>query len=310
MTSWRTIHSMHGHHGWNNTIAPVQRIAPGDVVLFETIDASGGQITAKSDVSAVKSLDFGRVNPVTGPLFIEGAEPGDAISVKLIDFAGSAWGWTAIIPGFGLLADEFADPFLNLSECDEHSVRFASGITIPTVPFPGTIGLAPAEPGQHSVVPPRRVGGNLDLNSLTRGATLYLPVEVPGGLLSLGDTHAAQGDGEVCGTAVESRFDVRARIGLVKDARLGAPQCEFPAPRRTSHDDTKGFYATTGIGSDLMQAARDALRAMIDHLGGEYKLAPEMAYALCSVAVDLRIGEIVDAPNWVVAAQLPRGIFI
>lgn len=310
MTSWRTIHSVHAHHGWNNAIAPVQRIAPGDVVLFETVDASGGQITAKSDVSAVKTLDFGRVNPVTGPLFIEGAEPGDAISVKLIDFSGGSWGWTAIIPGFGLLADDFAEPFLHISECDEKNVHFGHGISIPTVPFAGTVGLAPAEPGQHSVVPPRRVGGNLDLNSLTRGATLYLPVEVPGGLLSLGDTHAAQGDGEVCGTAVESRFDVRARIDLIKDARLGAPHCEFTHGLRRSHDDSKGFYVTTGIGPDLMQAARDAVRAMIDHLGREYRLEPEMAYALCSVAVDLRIGEIVDAPNWVVAAQLPRGIFV
>jgi len=310
MSHYRTIHSHHVHHGWDNNYIPAQRIVPGNIVSFETQDSSGGQITPDSDAAAIKALDFGRINPVTGPVFVEGAEPGDAISVTLLDFAGAGWGWTAIIPGFGLLADEFSVPFLNISEYDEFAIRFADGIELPTMPFPGTIGLAPAASGHHSVVPPRRVGGNLDLHSLTRGATLYLPVEVAGGLLSIGDTHAAQGDGEVCGTAIESRFDVSTRIDLVKQANLAAPQCEFIHPPRRSLQEAKGFYVTTGIGPDLMQAARDAIRAMIDHLGKEYGLAPEMAYALCSVAVDLRIGEIVDLPNWVVAAQLPRGIFV
>ncbi|AOU98339.1 acetamidase [Acidihalobacter yilgarnensis] len=310
MSSYQTIHSHHSHHGWDNTLVPVKHVVPGEIVEFEVRDASGGQLTAKSDASAVPSLDFACINPVTGPLYVEGAEPGDAIAVEMLDFAGVGWGWTAIIPGFGLLAEEFSSPFLHISEYDDQRVRFVDGIELETAPFPGTVGLAPAAPGHHSVVPPRRVGGNLDLRDLTRGSTLYLPIEVPGGLLSVGDTHAAQGDGEVCGTAVETQFSVTVRIGLLKQANLPAPQCETTRSLRRSRRDDKGFYVTTGVGPDLMQASRDAIRAMIDHLGKHYGLAPEMAYALCSVAVDMRIGEIVDIPNWVVAAQLPKGIFL
>ncbi|OBS11004.1 acetamidase/formamidase family protein [Acidihalobacter prosperus] len=310
MSQYQTIHSHHSHYGWDNGIEAVRQVAPGEILEFEVRDASGGQLSARSDASAVGTLDFDKVNPVTGPIEVDGAEPGDAIRIELLDFAGVGWGWTAIIPGFGLLADEFKTPFLHISEYDEQRVRFVDGIELETAPFPGTVGLAPAAPGHHSVVPPRRVGGNLDLRDLTRGATLYLPVEVAGGLLSVGDTHAAQGDGEVCGTAVETQFSVSARIGLVKGANLPAPQCETTRPLRRSRRDDKGFYVTTGVGPDLMQASRDAIRAMIDHLGKHYGLAPEMAYALCSVAVDLRIGEVVDVPNWVVAAQLPKGIFL
>lgn len=309
MSNYKTIHSEHSHFGWDNGIEPALRVAPGEVLEFEVRDSSGGQLSPQSTAESVVSLDFAKINPVTGPIYIEGAEPGDAVSVELLDFGGSGWGWTAIIPGFGLLSEEFTEPFLNISEYDDQTVRFAHGIELETAPFPGTIGLAPAEPGHHSVVPPRRVGGNLDLRSLTRGSTLYLPVEVAGGLLSVGDTHAAQGDGEVCGTAVETQFTVVARIGLIKQANLTYPQCEVKAGAASFRRGDKGAYVTTGIGPDLMSAAQDAVRAMIDHLGKEYGLAPQMAYALCSVSVDLRIGEVVDMPNWVVAAQLPKEIF-
>src|SRR5690606_13922336 len=177
---------------------------------------------------------------------------------------------------------------------------------LPTRPFPGTVGVALAEPGLHSVVPPRAQGGNLDIRDLTRGSRLLLPVAVPGALFSLGDTHAAQGDGEVCGTAVETAMTVRLRLELVKDAGITQPQ--YQVPTAAVRDEPTGFYATTGVGPDLMTAAKDAIRAMIDHLGRHYRLEPELAYALCSVAVHLRISEIVVAHNWVVSAVLPEGI--
>lgn len=308
-SSIRTIHSAHQHFGWDNALEPVLTVAPGDEVTFEIVDASGGQLTEGSSVADVAALDFERVNPVTGPVLIEGAEPGDALRIDILDFEEGAWGWTALIPGFGLLADEFEDPYLHISHYDAERVRFTPDIHLPTVPFPGTIGVALAEAGQHSVVPPRRVGGNMDVHDLTRGSTLYLPVEVAGALFSVGDTHAAQGDGEVCGTAVETAMRTRLRFDVVKGAELPAPQFEMARPAHRFAPADKGFYATTGVAPDLMEAARDAVRAMIDHLGKRYGLEPELAYCLCSVAADLRISEVVDQPNWVVSAHLALGIF-
>jgi len=304
----RTIHREAHHFGWNNANAPALRAAPGETVAFEVVDASGGQLTRSSTAADVAALDFARVNPVTGPVYIEGAKPGDALLVEILDFTPSGWGWTAIIPGFGLLAEDFPAPFLHISQYGAGGVEFAPGIRLPVRPFPGTIGVAPAAPGVHSIVPPREVGGNMDIRDLTRGARLWLPVQVPGALFSVGDTHAAQGDGEVCGTAVESPMTVQLRFDLVKQAHLRRPRFAVGAAP-TGHVDERGYHATTGIAPDLMQAAKDAVREMIDHLGREYRLAPELAYALCSVAVDLRISEVVDAPNWVVSAYLPKAIF-
>lgn len=305
----KTIHRERHHFGWNNANEPVLRIAPGETVSFEVVDASGGQLTRTSTTADVAALDFARVNPVTGPVFVEGAQPGDALIVDVLDFQSSGWGWTAIIPGFGLLAEDFPTPFLHLTQYGAGGVEFAPGIRLPLRPFPGTIGLAPAEPGLHSIVPPRDVGGNMDIRDLAPGARLWLPVQVSGALFSVGDTHAAQGDGEVCGTAIESPMSITLRFELAKQARLRRPQFALPGPS-TEHIDRRGYHATTGIAPDLMQAAKDSIRDMIDHLGREYGLSPELAYALCSVAVDLRISEVVDIPNWVVSAYLPKSIFI
>ena len=309
MSGFKTIHDHHHHIGWDNSIEPVMRVEPDSEIEIFTIDSSGGQLNAASTEADVAALDFGLVNPVTGPIYIEGAQPGDAVKIDILDLAEGNWGWTGIIPGFGLLADEFNEPFLNISHYDAKRVEFQPGIHLPTRPFPGTIGLALAEPGNHSVVPPRAQGGNLDVRDLTRGSTLYLPVAVPGGLLSIGDTHAAQGDGEVCGTAVETAMTVRVRVSLVKGAGFDNPRYELNAAA-ANEPMPKGIYATTGVAPDLMDATKDAIRAMIDHLGREYGLEPTMAYAICSVAVNLKISEVVDMPNWVVSAQLPRHIFV
>jgi len=308
LTGGHTIHAHHHHSGWDNSLAPVLEVTPGETVTFETIDASGGQLSASSTVADVLALDFGRVNPVTGPVRVLGAEPGDALSVKLLEFRPSGWGWTANIPGFGLLAEDFAEAHLKTWAFEGETAGFADGIDVPLKAFPGTIGVAPAENGRHSVVPPRSCGGNLDIRDLAAGSTLYLPVQVEGALFSVGDTHAAQGDGEVCGTAIESPMVVTAQFELLKGARLPAPQFETAGPV-TRHLDGKGYYVTTGVAADLMSASKDAVRAMIEHLGKTYGLTPEDAYLLCSVACDLRISEIVDMPNWVVSFYLPLQVF-
>src|SRR5690606_10268950 len=201
MSSYKTIHHEHNHVGWDNALTPAVEVEPGAELELQTLDSSGGQLNAESTAADVGNLDFSKVNPVTGPIRVEGAEPGDALEVEILDFDESGWGWTGIIPGFGLLADEFNEPFMNISRYDAKRVEFQPGIHLPTRPFPGTIGLALAEPGNHSVVPPRAQGGNLDVRDLTRGTKLWLPVAVPGALLSIGDTHAAHGVGEGCGTS-------------------------------------------------------------------------------------------------------------
>ena len=236
----------------------------------------GGQLKADSTVGDIAKLDFAKINPVTGPIFVEGAEPGDALKVTIEMFKPSGFGWTANIPGFGLLADDFKEPALNIWKYDAASLEpalFGKNARVPLKPFAGTIGNAPAEMGHHSVVPPRRVGGNLDIRDLAAGTTLYLPVEVAGALFSVGDTHAAQGDGEVCGTAIESPMDVVLKLDLVKDARLKTPRFTTPGPV-TRHLDAKGYEVTTGIGPDLMAGAKEAVAQMVDLLAGRYKHRP------------------------------------
>jgi acetamidase/formamidase len=306
-----TIHRARHHFGWNKDFTPAVVAKPGETIHFECLDSSGGQIGPDATLDALINLDFGKINPVSGPVYVEGAKPGDALKVTIRRFEPSGHGWTANIPGFGLLADQFADPALHVWSYDANSMApalYGPGGKVPLKPFAGTIGVAPAEPGTHSVVPPRRVGGNMDIRDLTSGVTLYLPVEVDGALFSIGDTHAAQGDGEVCGTAIESQMNVEATIELVKDARLLTPRFTTSEPV-TRHLDGAGYEVTTGIGPDLMTGARESVMRMVDLLGAEHGLSAVDAYMLCSVCGDLRISEIVDQPNWVVSFYFPRIVF-
>ncbi len=306
-----TIHGRHHHFGWDNSLVPAEKVAPGSTVFFECLDSSGGQLSPDSTVDDIAKLDFARINPVTGPIFVDGAEPGDALKVTIEEFRPSGFGWTANIPGFGLLADAFKEPALTIWNYDASTLApalFGKHGRVPLKPFAGTIGNAPAEKGLHSVVPPRRVGGNLDIRDLAAGTTLYLPVEVAGALFSVGDTHAAQGDGEVCGTAIESPMNVVLTLDLVKGANLETPRFTTQGPV-ARHLDAKGYEVTTGIGPDLMEGARGAVARMVDLLAGRYGLDPVDAYMLVSVCGDLRISEIVDMPNWVVSFYFPRCVF-
>jgi len=305
----RTIHDTHRHYAWDSTIPPVATAAPGDTLTLTARDAWDGVITPDSGVDILRTDMSGRVNPVTGPIYVDGAQPGDTLVVTLESYRPSGWGWTANIPGFGLLAEEFSEPALHLWRYDPDGrtpLMFGQVAQIPLQPFAGTIGVAPAAPGPHDIIPPRRTGGNMDIRDLVAGSTLCLPVEVEGALLSIGDTHAAQGDGEVCGTAIESPMEVTVTLALEKRNAAAFPRIvrsEAEAPPAGSMD------TTLGIGPDLQQAARDAVRGMIDLLSRRHGLAAVDAYMLCSVAGNLRISQIVDAPNWTVSFHMPRGIF-
>ncbi|MFC0399444.1 acetamidase/formamidase family protein [Paraburkholderia rhizosphaerae] len=307
----RTIHALQHHFGWDNSIAPVLRATPGDWLEFDCHDSSNGYFKHDSVAADVSAMPFDKINPVSGPVYVEGAQPGDVLKVTIDSFKPSGFGWTANIPGFGLLADQFTEPALQLWQYDSAALTpaaFGEYARVPLKPFAGTIGVAPAEAGRHSVVPPRRVGGNLDIRDLAAGTVLYLPVEVEGALFSIGDTHAAQGDGEVCGTAIESAMSVTLKLDLIKNEKLATPRFSTPGPV-TRHLDGMGYEVCTGIGNDLMQAARDAVSRTVDWLCATHQMPAEDAYMLCSVCGDLRISEIVDAPNWVVSFYFPKIVF-
>jgi acetamidase/formamidase len=295
------------HLAWDPAIAPIETVESGAVVEFDLLDASGGQLTAASTIDDLARLDFDRVDQVNGPIAVAGAEPGDTLQVELLEFEPADWGWTACIPGFGLLADDFPDPALRITRVPGIGGRaeFLPGVRVPIVPFCGEIGVAPPT-GPRSTIPPDLHGGNMDTRHLTAGSTLYLPVFHSGGRLSMGDGHAAQGDGEVCGTAIETPMRALVRLTVRKDLHLAGPEfLTADAPATPSGRR----YATDGIGPDLLGAAREAVWRMIDWLGREHGIAAVDAYMLTSVAIDLRISEIVDMPNFVVTAHCPLSIF-
>lgn len=297
------------HLAWDPAIEPIETVASGSIVEFDLLDAGGGQLTESSTVGDLATLDFARVDQVNGPIAVDGAIAGGVLQVDLLDFRPGDWGWTACIPGFGLLADDFPEPAYRVTRVPEVGQRaeFLPGIRVPIVPFCGELGVAPAT-GPRSTIPPDLHGGNMDTRHITAGATLYLPIFHQGARFSIGDGHAAQGDGEVCGTAIETPMRATVRLTARPDLHLSAPEF-LTAPGSAAQTPVGQRYATDGIGPDLLDAARDATRRMIDWLGREHGLPAQDAYMLCSVAIDLRISEIVDLPNYVVTAYCPLSIF-
>jgi len=295
---------------WDNSLGPLLTVRSGEIVEMETREASDGQLALEADLAVLRNLDFSRIHPLTGPVAVEDAEPGDVVELEVLDLKPKGWGWTAIIPGFSLLAEDFTTPHLvtwNLTKGD--TATFGStGITIPLDPFMGVMGVAPKESGVLNTIPPRQNGGNVDIKQLTKGSRIKLPVLYPGALISLGDGHAAQGDGEVCGTAIECPMTVTFKVTLHKNQPLQELQY-FTYGSRMDKTNRRGYYVTTAHGPDLMESTKNCIRYMIDYLGRTYQLSPEDAYVLCSVAVDLKISEVVDAPNWIVSAFLPQDIF-
>ena len=299
------------HHAWDNSLDPVLTVDPGDVVRFECRDALDGQVDPDSDDTDLANASFDPVHPLTGPVAVEGAEPGDVLAVEFLKFEHKGWGFTGYMPGemgLGLLPEEFEDAGLHIWNLEGDVGLFVDGIEVPLDMFPGIAGVAPAEDGQHDTLPPRDTGGNFDIKHLTAGSTLYLPVENEGALFSTADCHAAQGDGEVCVTGIEAPMYVTARFDVRSDLSVEQPQFETDGPFTPTGRDER-MYGTSGIADDLMEATRLAVRHMIDHLHEHRGLSRGEAYILCSAAVDLKINEVVDAPNWTVSAYLPESLF-
>jgi formamidase len=351
-----------GHNRWHPDIPPIIRCDPGDEVVLPTRDAFDGQFSPDDDgAAAVATANLDVVHPLTGPIYVEGAEPGDVLEVEILEVQPDAYGYTVEVPGFGFLRDEFPEPFkVNWDIADGWATSDdLPGVRIPGSPFVGTIGLSPghelmatttareqavadnqglalppsadgAIPADPRIaaealrtIPPREQAGNVDIKQLGVGALLLIPVDTPGGLFSAGDAHFAQGDSETCGTAIEMNATLRVRFGVrkgeaaekgIRDLRFARDDYylppEFAAPRN--------FFATTGIsvtrdgqnrGEDATLAARNALLNMIDHLVGR-GWTRQQAYAICSVAVDLKVSQLVDVPNMLVSAFLPEDIFV
>jgi len=349
-----------GHNRWHPDIPPVVRCEPGDEVVLETRDALDGQLGPAAGLDVVAAANLDVVHPLTGPVYVEGAEPGDLLGVEIVDIEPDRYGFTVQIPGFGFLRDVFPEPYkVNWDIAGDWATSAElPGVRIPGSPFMGTIGLSPGHellatttareqalidqgglalpPSAAGAVPtdprlaaeglrtipPREQAGNVDIKQLGQGAVLLIPVDTPGALFSAGDAHFAQGDCETCGTAIEMSSTLRVRFSLrkgeaaeknIRDLRFTREDYylppEFAAPRK--------FFATTGISvtrdgvnhsEDITLAARNALLNMIDHLG-ERGWTRQQAYAICSVAVDLKISQLVDAPNMLVSAFLPEDIF-
>ena len=332
------------HNRWHPDLEPVARVSPGDTITLETRDGLDGQLTRASTHADCGAPDLGLAHPLTGPVAVAGAEPGDVLEVELLAYDTPSFGVNCVIPGFGFLADVFTDGFLVPWELDGTHARSSElpGIAVPACVHAGVIGVAPshalmeaqrareariraaggpvaddlpeaASPplaaGGLRTIPPRENGGNLDVRRLVAGSTLLLPVHVPGALLSLGDVHFAQGDGEVCGTGIEIEAAVTVRLGLRKEPRW-APR--FPA-YLTPPQPGRARFAMTGIpeddAMDLTAAARAALLAMIDWLEAEHGLSRPAAYCLCSACVDLHLSEVVDVPYPLVSALIPLDVF-
>jgi len=288
------------HNKFSATIPPVLTVPSGAVIEAMTEEASDEQIKIGSSIDDLTSMKSDLIHPLTGPVYVEGAEPGDILAVTLHKIEIGDWGWVAVVPGFGLLADEFTEPYLKTYQLgkDAKVVNFSDKINIPLKPFPGVVGVAPATDFLLSTIPPRANGGNMDNPYFTEGTTVYFPVFVEGALFSLGDAHAVQGMGEVCGTAIEAPMRIVYEVNIIKGKRkIEEPQYE-----------TDDYYAVTAFATTLDEAAKKAVRYMIDYLEAEYGLDRTEAYVLCSLAGDLKIAEVVDVPHVLVAMHISKKV--
>jgi acetamidase/formamidase len=293
------------HHDWDSSREPALSIRSGDVVHFDLPMTGEGQVTETSTVDDVQ-WDFETIYNLGGPIFVEGASPGDTLQVEILELQPGPWGWITVIPELGLLAADFPDPFLKIFDLrNGTTATVAPGVEVPLQPFLGTMGVTTDEPGSVAPFPPHKGGGNVDCRHLIAGSSLWLPVWCEGALFSCGDAHGVQGDGEVCVSAVECGMQATLRFELRKET---IPGPSYRVPHTVGI--AGAYHGTMGIDADLMEGARTAVRNMIAWLGEEHGLSREDAYVLCSLAGDLRIHEIVDAGVWNVGMTMPLAVFV
>jgi acetamidase/formamidase len=296
-----TISAEKNHNKFSSAIPYQIKVPDGSIVEAFTKEATGGQLNINSTLDDFNRVDMDKVHTLTGPIYVEGAEAGDVLAVEILDLEPGDWGWTGMGPDFGFLAGENNASGFKTYKLDKENniVNFAENIRIPLKPFLGVIGVAPNTEEMLLTFPPRANGGNMDDPNIVKGVTVYLPVFVNGALLSVGDSHAVQGLGEVVGTAVECDMRALLRLSVIKDKKIAEPQYE-----------TEDYYATTGYGTTIDEAAKKATRYMVEHISTTYEMSWEEAYMLCSLIGDLKIAEVVDLPHMLVTMHIPKNVFI
>jgi acetamidase/formamidase len=292
------------HSRWNRALEPRLTISSGDTVHMSCLDASGGQVKPCATVEDFLAIDRNKIHALTGPIRIDGAEPGDVLEIQVLQVEHRGWGWTSVIPGLGFLKDRFREPYLFHWTLDPEISRSLESAIVPLRPFCGVMGVAPAEDGEFRTRPPGPFGGNMDVRELCTGATLYLPVLNPGALFSAGDAHAAQGDGEVCINGIECPAEVTLRFQVHRHQSLSGPLIESAESR--SPDAPADAWIVVESDPDAMQAARRATERMVDLLVARWSFTPIHAYLLCSVTMKLRISQVVNEPMITVSAALPK----
>jgi acetamidase/formamidase len=296
------------HSLWNRALPPRLCIASGDTVHMECVDSSGAQVHPAMSVAEFLSIDRGRIHALTGPIFVEGADPGDVLQIDVLEVAHKGWGWSSVVSGLGFLKQRFAEPYLFHWQLDGEVSRSLAPAIVQLRPFCGVMGVAPAEDGEFRTRPPGRFGGNMDVRELCSGATLYLPVLNSGALFSAGDAHAAQGDGEVCINGIECPADVTLRFHVRKNWSLAGPMVETSLPRKLDAEADEGSWIVVESATDAAVAARAATSRMIDLLAERWGFSEVRAYLLCSVAMNLRLSQVVNEPMFTVSAAVPKKI--
>ena len=291
----QTISAEHHAFEFRPDVEPVLRVRPGDTVRFETTPVPAERLFAAGRDWA-KAVDSQRINAVTGPVFIEGVEPGDAVSVEILEIETLDWGWCFFSPGFGLLANNLREPMIRRVPIQDGRVWLNEALSVPVQPMIGCLGVAPARGASSTLAPPCPWGGNYDLLQVRPGSTVLLPAQVRGGLFSLGDLHAAMGDGEATSVSIECAGAATVRLGVRKGLDLQMPRIETPDRLYTIGLGDRGNYTS---------ARRHACDQLFNYLTEERKLTAEDAYLLFSAAVDLSFGGPAGA---VVLASVPLAV--
>ncbi len=294
------------HSVWDRTLQPRLHIASGDEVQIECVDASGGQVRPGMSTEQYLTIDRSRIHALSGPIWIDGAEPGDVLQVDVLATRHCGWGWSSIVEGLGLLKERFNQPYLFHWTLDGDTTPSLAPAVVPVRPFLGVMGVARPEDGKFRTRPPGPFGGNLDVRELCAGSRLYLPVFNVGALFSCGDGHAAQGDGEVCINGIECPLDVVLRFRLHKQQPLSGPIIE--ASDAAMADSSSDAWVVVETGTDLMDAARAATARMVDLLVSRWGFSDVHAYILCSVAMRLRLSQVVNEPVHTVSAAISKQV--
>jgi len=294
------------HSRWNRALPQRLKIVSGDTVHLECVDSSGAQVHPAMKLPEYLAIDRGRIHALTGPIWVENAEPGDVLQIDVLGIAHKGWGWTSVVEGLGFLKHRFTDPYFFIWKLEGDVSRSLAPATVPLRPFCGVMGVAPAEEGEFRTRPPGIFGGNMDVRELCTGATLYLPVQNSGALFSAGDAHAAQGDGEVCINGIECPVDATLRFYLHKQRALPGPLVESPAANRPSLDADAWIVIESA--TDATAAARAATSRMIDLLAQHWGFSEVHAYLLCSVAMHLKFSQVVNEPMFTVSASMPKHV--